>query len=234
MASVSDWFDAVKAELLARSPYRESEYFKRFAAGTLTREQAWGHVAQNYLVVIYFPRIFSGIHARCDELAVRVECTKHLLVEDLGYFRGRIGATPDRAELYRRIGDDLGYGRDVYATIRPLPETAALLDFCRQLAHEIPWNAALCTTALFEAEVIELSQMVGRGLAEHYGCRPEWGGLNYVVHEEAEREESGDTEKAILSHVRTADDRRVAETAMRTLHAHLERYADALAREYVR
>src|SRR5262249_44154616 len=91
----SEWDGGLETELLARSPYRESEYFKRFAAGTLTREQAWGHVAQNYLVVIYFPRIFSGIHARCDELAVRVECAKHLLVEDLGYFRGRIGATPD-------------------------------------------------------------------------------------------------------------------------------------------
>ena len=234
MTSVNEWFDGVKTELLARSPYRESEYFKRFAAGTLTREQAWAHVAQNYLVVIYFPRIFSGIHARCDELDVRVDCTKHLLVEDLGYFRGRIGATPNHTELYKRMGDDMGYGRDVYATIRPIPENAALLDFCRQLAHEIPWNAALCTTALFEAEVVELSQMVGHGLTTHYGCRPEWGGMNYVVHEEAEREESDDTEKAILVHVRTPEDRRVAEKSMRTLHTLLESYAQALEREYVR
>ncbi|MDP3767683.1 MAG: hypothetical protein Q8S13_06685, partial [Dehalococcoidia bacterium] len=95
MTNASEWFERLKTELLARCPYREAEYFKRFRAGSLTKEGAWGHVAQNYLIVQYFPRIFSGIHARCDELEVRKECAKHLLVEDLGYFRGRIGATPD-------------------------------------------------------------------------------------------------------------------------------------------
>ena len=232
MTTAIEWFDGVKQELLARSPYRESEYFKRFRAGTLTRAQAWGHVAQNYLIVLYFPRIFSGIHARCDELEVRKECAKHLLVEDLGYFRGQIGATPDHIELYKRIGDDMGYGRDVYDRIKPIPETTAVIDFCHQLSHDIPWNAALCTTSLFEAEVIELSQIVGGGLVAHYGCRPEWGGMNYTVHEEAEKEEGEDTEKAILQHIRTDADRRSAETAMRALHARLEAYAHALNREY--
>lgn len=234
MTSASEWFERLKTELLARCPYRESEYFKHFGAGTLTKAQAWGHVAQNYLIVQYFPRIFSGIHARCDELEVRKECAKHLLVEDLGYFRGRIGATPDHVELYKQIGDDMGYGRDVYARITPLPETTAIIAFCRRLSQEIPWNAALCTTALFEAEVIELSRIVGGGLVEHYGCRPEWGGMNYTVHFEAEQEESDDTEKAILQYIRTDEDRRGAEASMRTLHSLLEAYADALNREYVR
>ena len=233
MTTVHAWFDGVKRELLARCPYRQSEYFRRFGAGTLSRAQAWGHLAQNYLIVLYFPRIFSGIHARCDDLDVRKECAKHLLVEDLGYFRGRIGATPDHVELYRWIGDDLGYGRDVYDRITPLPETTAIIDFCRELSHEVPWNAALCTSALFEAEVIELSQMVGNALVKHYGCRPEHGGMNYTVHFEAEQEESDDTEKAILRHVQTDDDRRVAERSMRRLHALLEGYARGLAREYL-
>ncbi|MGH7319561.1 MAG: TenA family transcriptional regulator [Candidatus Rokuibacteriota bacterium] len=234
MTSVSEWFEALKAELLARSPYREAEYFKRFRAGALTKDQAWAHVAQNFLIVQYFPRIFSGIHARCDDLEVRKECAKHLLVEDLGYFHGQIGGTPDHLELYKRIGDDMGYGRDVYDRLEPLPETAVIIEFCRRLSHEIPWNAALCTTALFEAEVIELSRNVGSGLAEHYGCRPEWGGWNYIVHVEVEQEESEDTEKAILQHIRTDADRRAAEGAMRTLHGLLEAYADALTRTYAR
>ena len=233
MTDVHHWFARLKAELLARSPYRESEYFRRFGAGALTREQAWGHVSQNYLIVVYFPRIFSGIHARCEELEVRKDCARHLLVEDLGYFRGQIGATPDHLELYRWIGDDMGYGRDVYERLRPLPETAAIVDFCRELSHRVPWPAALCTTALFEAEVIELSQLVGRALVEHYGCRPEHGGMNYTVHFEAEQEESEDTERTILQYVRTPDDRRVAEASMRKLHALLEGYADALKREYL-
>ena len=35
----TEWFETTRTELLAHNPFRESEYFKRFAAGALTREQ---------------------------------------------------------------------------------------------------------------------------------------------------------------------------------------------------
>src|SRR5882762_9348781 len=109
-----EWFEALTAELLARSPFRRSEYFKRFADGALTREQVWGHIAQHYLLVAWFPRIFSGIHARCDDLEVRKDCARHLLVEDLGYFE------------------------EAYDAIVAVPEMVAIIDFFRRLAHEVP------------------------------------------------------------------------------------------------
>ena len=224
------WFDGLTAELLAQSPFRRSDYFKRFASGALTREQVWSHIAQHYLLIAWFPRIFSGIHTRCEDFEVRKDCARHLLVEDLGYFEGRVGGTPDHDELFRRIGVDLGYGRDEYARIVAVPEMAAIIDFFRRLAHEVPWSAALCATALLEEEVVEIAQTVGKALVQHYGVRPEWGAMNYTVHEAIEKEESGETKKTILKHLRTAEDRRAAETAMREMHALLEAYADALAR----
>ena len=102
--TTEEWYEGLTAELLAQSPFRRSEYFKRFAAGTLTREQVWAHIAQHYLLIAWFPRIFSGIHTRCEDLEVRKDCARHLLVEDLGFFDGRVGGTPDHDELYRRIG----------------------------------------------------------------------------------------------------------------------------------
>ena len=230
----SDRFDAVKAELLADSPFRRSEYFKRFASGGLTREQVWGHIAQHYLLVAWFPRIFSGIHARCDDLEVRKDCAWHLLVEDLGYFRGQVGGTPDHDELFRRIGDDLGYGRDVYERIVAVDEMAAIVDFFRRLAHEIPWSASLCATAYVEAEVVEISQTVGRALVQHYGCRPEWGGMNYAVHEEGEAEEAEETKHAILKHLEAPGHMDAAEAAMREMHRLLAAYADGLARRHLK
>ncbi|MGH7388067.1 MAG: TenA family transcriptional regulator [Candidatus Rokuibacteriota bacterium] len=231
--TTEEWYDALTAELLARSPFRRSEYFKRFASGALTREQVWGHIAQHYLLIAWFPRIFSGIHTRCDDLDVRKDCARHLLVEDLGYFEGRVGGTPDHDELFRRIGDDLGHSRDVYDRLTPGPEMAAILDFFRRLAHEIPWSAALCATALLEEEVVEIAQTVGRALVEHYGVRPGWGGANYAVHEAIEKEESGATKKTILEHLSTPGDRRAAEAAMREMHALLTAYADGLARRHL-
>lgn len=231
--TTEEWFEALTGELLAHSPFRRSEYFKRFASGTLTREQVWGHIGQHYLLIAWFPRIFSGIHTRCDDLEVRKDCARHLLVEDLGYFEGRVGGTPDHDELFRRIGDDLGYPREAYARLTPVPEMAAILAFFERLAHTVPWTAALCATALLEEEVVEIAQTVGRALVEHYGIRPAWGAANYTVHEAIEKEESGETKKTILKHLRTADDRHAAESAMREMHGLLAAYAEGLARRHL-
>ena len=225
--TTEEWFDRLTAELLAQSPFRRSDYFKRCASGALTREQVWAHIAQHYLLIAWFPRIFSGIHTRFE---VRMDCARHLLVEDLGYFEGRVGGTPDHDELFRRIGDDLGYGRDEYARIVAVPEMAAIIEFFRRLAHDVPWSAALCATALLEEEVVEIAQTVGKALVQHYGVRPEWGAMNYTVHEAIEKEESGETKKTILKHLRTPEDRRAAEAAMREMHRLLEAYADSLGR----
>jgi pyrroloquinoline quinone (PQQ) biosynthesis protein C len=177
--------------------------------------------------------MFSGIHSRCDELEVRKDCARHLLVEDLGYFRGQIGGTPDHVELYQRIGDDMGYAREAWERVTPIPEMRAILAFFRRLANEIPWSASLCTTAFIEAEVVEVSQTVGHALRTFYGCRPDWGAMNYLVHEEVEREEAGETEGAILKYIRTAGDQTAAEQAMREMHRLLDAYAKGLAREHL-
>src|SRR5678815_4329691 len=63
---------------------------------------------------------------------------------------------------------------------------SAILGSFRRLVYEIPWSASLCTTAFIEAEVVEASQTVGQALTKHYGCRPDWGAMNYLVHEEVE------------------------------------------------
>jgi pyrroloquinoline-quinone synthase len=224
------WYEALTQELLAQSPFRRSEYFKRFASGTLTKEQVWSHIGQWYFLIAWFPRIFSGIHARCEDLEVRKDCARHLLVEDLGYFQGKVGGTPDHDELYRRIGDDLGVPREAYDQLQIVPEMQGIIDFFRRLAHEVPWSASLCATALLEEEVVEIARTVGKALVQHYGARPEWGAMNYTVHELVEQEEAGETKGAILQHLRTDDDRKAAEAAMREMHRRLEVYADSLTR----
>ena len=117
--------------------------------------------------------------------------------------------------------------------VTPIPEMNAIVDFFRRLAYEIPWSASLCTTAFIEAEVVEVAQTVGLALTKHYGCRPDWGAMNYLVHEEVEQEEAGETEGAILKYIRTADDQRIAEDSMREMHRLLGAYATGLACEYL-
>src|SRR2546428_11243890 len=125
--TTAEWFDALTAELLAQSPFRRSVYFKRFASGALTREQVWSHIAQHYLLIAWFPRIFSGIHTRCNDFEVRKDCARHLLVEDLGYLNGRVGATPDHDELSRKSGERRGVcpaAKDRVPPVAVCPDTA--------------------------------------------------------------------------------------------------------------
>jgi hypothetical protein len=80
---------------------------------------------------------------------------------------------------------------------------------------------------------VEIARTVGRALVEHYGVRPEWGGLNYTAHEAIEQEESGATREVLARHIRTPEARRAAEAAMREMHELLERYAEGLARRHL-
>src|SRR5438132_11874480 len=127
--TTEDWFDALTAELLAQSPFRRSEYFRRFAAGALSRADVWGHISQHSLLIAAFPRIFSGIHTRCEDFEVRKDCARHLLVEGLGCFDGRVGGPPHHDALFRRIGGDLGDPREAHARSAPVPRIAARTAF---------------------------------------------------------------------------------------------------------
>jgi hypothetical protein len=78
-----------------------------------------------------------------------------------------------------------------------------------------------------------MAQTVGRALVEHYGCRPQWGGQNYTVHEAIEKEESGETKRTLLRHLDGPAARQAGESAMREMHQLLEAYADGLARRHL-
>jgi hypothetical protein len=56
--------------------------------------------------------------------------------------------------------------------------------------------------------------------------------MNYAVHEAVEKEEAGDTKKAILRYLRTPEDVAVAERAMRESHRLFADYAEGLGRRY--
>ena len=53
------------------------------------------------------------------------------------------------------------------------------------------------------------------------------------MHEAVEAEESGETKAAILKHLKTPEDRRAAESAMREMHDLLEKYAAGLGRRHL-
>ena len=57
--------------------------------------------------------------------------------------------------------------------------------------------------------------------------------MNYMIHEEVENEEAGETEKTILRHLRRPADVQAAERAMREMHALLEAYAEGLGRKHL-
>src|SRR2546425_3748795 len=53
--------------------------------------------------------------------------------------------------------------------------------FRSQLAHDRPWSAALCATALLEEEVVEIARTVGRALVRSEEHTSELQSLAYLV-----------------------------------------------------
>ena len=98
-----------------------------------------------------------------------------------------------------------------------MPEPAATLVHLRRVAHEVPWKAALCAPPS------------SRWLV----CRPEWGGMNYVVNDTVELEESGDTEQVLLAMIACPDERAAAEGATPETHRVFVNFAAGISRAYL-
>src|SRR2546426_11013585 len=135
--TTENWFEALTAELLAQSPFRRSEYFTRFASGALSREQVWAHISQHYLLIAWFPRIFSGIHTRCDDVEVRKDCAHHLFLMVWAYLKARGGGSPTTNKLTARTGRNFGTHPRATSPSCPGPKLAPTSASFRRLATRV-------------------------------------------------------------------------------------------------
>lgn len=124
------------------------------AAGTLTRQQLQGWVANRFYYQISIPVKDAAILSNCDNREIRREWIQRILDHD-GYHIGGID-DPGGIEAWIRLGEAVGLSRDDVTSLRYLaPASRFAVDAYVNFARRQPWQEAVASslTELFAPHI---------------------------------------------------------------------------------
>ena len=174
----------------------------RIQEGKEPRSSLRTFAVQFFLQVREFPRAISALHASCPDPAQRVELAESLYEEETGRISGCDLPHP---ELFILFGLGLGMDRDELVHGKPLPSTAALIDWFELSSKQrsfVEGSAAMNLAA--EGQVPGSFAHFARGLEKHYGLAREAVAF-WDVHETADADHS-DVGKHIVLGYATSDE----------------------------
>src|SRR5207253_9845526 len=120
-AFVKELFSAVHD----RRSFGRHPLWLKIAEGKVSPAGMRVFAAQFFLQVREFPRALSALHSRCYNAGERVKLAESLYEEETG----KISGSAPHPELFLRFGVGLGMKRDDLIDAKPLPSTAALIDW---------------------------------------------------------------------------------------------------------
>src|SRR5712692_5994120 len=102
--------------LVAQKHLLKHAFYKMWSEGRLTREILREYAVSYYPQVANFPRYVSGVHAGCEDAALRQELLENLIEEERG--------EENHPTLWRRFAAALGASSSDLATPPRTPEVA--------------------------------------------------------------------------------------------------------------
>jgi pyrroloquinoline-quinone synthase len=155
--------------------------------GRVSRHGLAIFAVQFFLQVREFPRAVSALHSHCPYPDERVELAESLYEEETGRISGCNVSHP---ELFMRFGVALGLQREEMLDGKPLPETAALIDWFERSTRDLSFiEGAAATNLAAEGQVPGAFGPFARALQERYGLDRHAVSF-WDVHEIADREHS--------------------------------------------
>ena len=189
---VHELFETVKA----RRSFGRHPLWMSVADGKMSREGMCTFAAQFFLQVREFPRAVSALHSRCYDADERVKLAESLYEEETG----KISGSEPHPELFIRLGVGLGMKREDLTGARPLPSTAALIDWFELSTKDRSFAEGIgAINVAAEGQVPGNFGSFARALERHYGLTHEQVAF-FDVHEIADRDHS-DVGDHILSHL---------------------------------
>jgi pyrroloquinoline-quinone synthase len=207
----------LKARIEARRTFGSHPLWKRIAAGELTIEQLRRFAVQFFLQVREFPRAVSAMHSRCPFDDMRRELAESVYEEESGRISGCDLPHP---ELFIKFGTALGLERSDMTEGRPLPETAALIDWFEVASQNRSFiEAAAAINLAAEGQVPGAFGPMARALEKHYGLATEDVAF-WDVHEVADQDHSDVGDHIVVKHAATEELRQQVRDALdRSLEA---------------
>ncbi len=166
--------DAVIAERhLLKHPF-----YQLWSRGELTLETLREYAISYYPHVAAFPTYVSGVHAGCEDPALRQELLENLIEEERG--------TENHPALWRKFAAALGAAASDLAVSPRTPEvTEAIAEF-RRATREGSTAEGLAALYAYESQIPEVSKTKREGLCAFYGLEEGDATRFFSVHEKAD------------------------------------------------
>ncbi|HVN90002.1 MAG TPA: iron-containing redox enzyme family protein [Candidatus Binataceae bacterium] len=199
-AFVRDLFAMVRE----RRSFGQHPLWKKIADGKVPRDKMKIFAAQFFLQVREFPRAISALHSRCYDSVQRLKLAESLYEEETGQLSG----SAPHPELFIRLGTGLGMKREELTEAKPLPSTAALIDWFELSTKDRSFDEGIAAiNVAAEGQVPGNFESFARALQKHYNLNTEQVSF-FDVHELADRDHS-DVGDHVLSHSEMTEQEKV-------------------------
>jgi pyrroloquinoline-quinone synthase len=172
--------DSSQFEISLRDAVREYSMLKHpfyvaWTEGRLSREVLAEYAKQYYAHVSAFPTYVSGVHSRCEDLAIRRQLLENLIEEERG--------EENHPELWLRFAAALGVTRDDVKDAELLPATKDSVRRLQSLTQSEDYREGLAALLAYESQIPEVAQTKREGLKSFYGIEDERAVSFFRVHE---------------------------------------------------
>ena len=162
--------DAVMQYSMLKHPF-----YVAWTEGKLSKAVLAEYAKQYYAHVRAFPTYVSGVHSRCEDLAIRQELLENLIEEERG--------EENHPELWLRFAEGLGVAREDVSGADLLAATKESVRRLRSLTQSEDYREGLAALLAYESQIPEVAQTKREGLKSFYGIADERAVSFFRVHE---------------------------------------------------
>ncbi|MGH9388597.1 MAG: CADD family putative folate metabolism protein, partial [Vicinamibacteria bacterium] len=143
--------------------------------GKLSREDLREYAISYYPQVANFPRYVSGVHASCEDAALRQELLENLIEEERG--------PENHPALWRKFAASLGAAESDLAAVPRTPEVAEAIAQFLAATRRGSVAEGLAALYAYESQIPEIAKTKREGLASFYGIGDSEATRFFTVHE---------------------------------------------------
>jgi pyrroloquinoline-quinone synthase len=210
-------------ELIAEKHLLKHPFYQLWSQGRLTTENLREYAISYYPHVAAFPTYVSGVHAGCEDAALRQELLENLIEEERG--------AENHPALWRRFAAALGAPESDLSVSPRTPEVAETIAEFRRSTREGSTAEGLAALYAYESQIPEISKTKREGLAAFYGITDGDATRFFSVHEQADLWHRQVERDALGRVADTEHARERALAAARRCCAALNRALDGVMRE---
>jgi pyrroloquinoline-quinone synthase len=162
--------DAVMEYSMLKHPF-----YVAWTEGRLSKSVLAEYAKQYYAHVRAFPTYVSGVHSRCEDVAIRQQLLENLIEEERG--------EENHPELWLRFAEGLGVAREEVRAAELLPSTKDSVRRLQSLTQSADYREGLAALLAYESQIPDVAQTKREGLKNFYGIEDERVIAFFRVHE---------------------------------------------------